>query len=126
MSEEEVDYILLHVSRVQVDDYCVAVPKGWWPSYQDLQMLAPALEKMRPEHLTTWRNMNNSISGEGWDPVEKGSGTPYHIDARPLIAKLPPAYDPEELKEFIEEGTKAWADVPDAAAWVRELRGGKP
>jgi hypothetical protein len=96
MSEEEVDYILLHVSRVQVDDYCVAVPKGWWPSYQELQMLAPALEKMRPEHLTTWRNMNNSISGEGWDPLQKTSGTPYHIDARPLIAKLPPALGPEE------------------------------
>jgi hypothetical protein len=38
----------------------------------------------------------------------------------------PPKYDQDELKEFIEEGTKAWADVPDAAAWVRELRGGKP
>ena len=30
----------------------------------------------------------------------------------------------QELEKLIEAGTKAWADVPDAAAWVRELRGG--
>ena len=35
-----------------------------------------------------------------------------------------PGYNEQELAKFIEEGTKAWADVPDAAAWVRDLRGG--
>lgn len=35
-----------------------------------------------------------------------------------------PSYNEQELEKFIEEGTKAWADVPDAAAWVRDLRGG--
>ncbi len=29
------------------------------------------------------------------------------------------------LDAFVTAGTQAWADVPDAAAWVRELRGGK-
>ena len=35
-----------------------------------------------------------------------------------------PGYNEQELEKFIEEGTKAWADVSDAAAWVRDLRGG--
>lgn len=28
------------------------------------------------------------------------------------------------LEQFIAEGTRAWADVPSAAEWVRELRDG--
>jgi hypothetical protein len=28
-----------------------------------------------------------------------------------------------DLKTAIERGTRAWADVPDASAWVEELRG---
>jgi hypothetical protein len=35
-----------------------------------------------------------------------------------------PNYNEKDLEKFIEEGTKAWADVPDASAWVRDLRGG--
>lgn len=35
-----------------------------------------------------------------------------------------PAYNPAEIDSFIETGTRAWADVPDAVAWVREQRGG--
>ena len=35
-----------------------------------------------------------------------------------------PVYDEDALNRFAEVGRKAWADVPDAAAWVRELRGG--
>jgi hypothetical protein len=34
-------------------------------------------------------------------------------------------FDRSALNEFVAEGTKAWADVPDAAGWVRELRGGR-
>lgn len=34
-----------------------------------------------------------------------------------------PRYDEDALKRFTEAGSKAWADVPDAAGWVRELRG---
>jgi hypothetical protein len=36
-----------------------------------------------------------------------------------------PAYDESALDRFAERGRQAWADVPDAAAWVRKLRGGK-
>jgi len=36
-----------------------------------------------------------------------------------------PTNDEAGLERFIEQGTRAWADVPDAAAWVRELRGGR-
>jgi hypothetical protein len=40
------------------------------------------------------------------------------------FADYEPRYDEAVLNNFIEAGTKAWADVPDAVAWVRELRGG--
>jgi hypothetical protein len=34
-----------------------------------------------------------------------------------------PNYDAAALDRFIAEGREAWADVPDAATWVRDLRG---
>ena len=34
-----------------------------------------------------------------------------------------PRFDQEALDRIAAEGAKAWADVPDAAQWVRELRG---
>ncbi len=34
-----------------------------------------------------------------------------------------PSYDERELEALIEKGTRAWSDVPDSAAWVREQRG---
>ena len=33
-----------------------------------------------------------------------------------------PGYDEEALDRFADKGADAWADVPDAAAWVREVR----
>lgn len=36
-----------------------------------------------------------------------------------------PSYDEDEFKHMVERGTQAWADVPDSAAWVETLRGGK-
>lgn len=35
-----------------------------------------------------------------------------------------PRYDDAALDRFAEEGRRAWADVPDAAEWVKQLRGG--
>jgi hypothetical protein len=32
----------------------------------------------------------------------------------------------EALDRFAAAGRVAWADVPDAEAWLRELRGGQP
>jgi hypothetical protein len=34
-------------------------------------------------------------------------------------------YDEDEFKHMVENGTQAWAGVPDSAAWVETLRGGK-
>ena len=34
-----------------------------------------------------------------------------------------PSYDAKEIQACIKKGTKAWADVPDAVAWVRKMRG---
>jgi hypothetical protein len=42
----------------------------------------------------------------------------------PALPPYAPSYDEKELEAFIEKGTKAWADVPDSVAWVREQRGG--
>ena len=35
-----------------------------------------------------------------------------------------PSYDEAVLDRFAEKGREAWRDIPDATAWVRELRGG--
>ena len=35
-----------------------------------------------------------------------------------------PGYDEAALNSFAETGSSAWADVPDAANWVRNIRGG--
>src|ERR1039457_6212487 len=35
-----------------------------------------------------------------------------------------PTYDEEALNRFSAKGAQAWADVPDAATWVKEERGG--
>ncbi len=36
-----------------------------------------------------------------------------------------PRYDEAAMNRFAEKGRQAWADVPDAAEWVRQLRGGE-
>ncbi len=56
--------------------------------------------------------------------AEQHSRTGEMRNAR-LIAFMDydPAYDEEALDRFADAGAKAWADVPDAARWVRELRG---
>jgi hypothetical protein len=41
-------------------------------------------------------------------------------------AKQMSLFTEEALDRFTAEGKKAWADVPDAAEWVREQRGGSP
>ena len=33
--------------------------------------------------------------------------------------------DELEFSEMVRKGSKAWADVPDAADWVEALRGGE-
>ncbi len=35
-----------------------------------------------------------------------------------------PSYDEQALDRFADKGAQAWANVPDAAKWVREVRGG--
>jgi hypothetical protein len=40
------------------------------------------------------------------------------------FADYQPKFDPVAFEKFTAEGRKAWADVPDAASWVREVRGG--
>jgi hypothetical protein len=37
-----------------------------------------------------------------------------------------PVYDDDEFNLMVERGTKAWADVPEATAWLENLRGNQP
>ena len=120
---EEFDLIDVNVHRVQVDNVVIKVPKGWRPSLWELGQIMPQVEKLRLESQKTWRPVNNSLLPNHWRAL-KVDGNTFHIDARGLVEDLPPTYDPEELRELQEAGKKAWADVPDAAAWVRDLRGG--
>lgn len=36
-----------------------------------------------------------------------------------------PSYDEDEFQRMVERGTRAWSNVPDSAAWLESLRGGK-
>ena len=60
----------------------------------------------------------------GMNDPEKTTPAVRTFDRDPALPPYAPSYDEEELEAFIEKGSRAWADVPDAAAWVRELRGG--
>jgi hypothetical protein len=49
--------------------------------------------------------------------------------ARAALAATPayaPKFDEAEFAKLTANGTKAWADVPDPAAWVADLRGAAP
>lgn len=120
---EDFDLLNVAVHRVQVDNVVIKVPKGWKPVLWKLREIMPQVEKLRPDSAKTWRPVNDSVLPDGWWAL-KVDGNPFHIDARVLVENLPPAYDPEELQELKEQGAKAWAGVPDAAEWVRDLRGG--
>ncbi len=59
-----------------------------------------------------------------------GDGTVYRgVESAPSSIKtLTEAerklrYDEHEFKRMVERGTQAWANVPDATAWVENLRG---
>jgi hypothetical protein len=41
------------------------------------------------------------------------------------VKEYSPSYDEAALDRFAAKGREAWRDVPDAAAWVRDLRGGE-
>jgi hypothetical protein len=63
------------------------------------------------------RDITSVMEGRSEGPERKHPVPSGSVDYRPV-------YDEEAMRRFEEEGTKAWADVPDAAAWVREIRGG--
>jgi hypothetical protein len=138
MSEANDDFDLIEVRLTKLKSCVVTlkVPKGFTGNPPDFQKW---VEMLRDGKRLGRLGLNGCFGETRWSSGEvyiENAWIPRRktlcnvvLDARPLIQKEvapPPKYDPDELKEFIEEGTKAWADVPDAAAWVRELRGGKP
>lgn len=51
------------------------------------------------------------------------TGAQRNLQLLSIIGEAP-SYDEAELNVAVAKGTAAWADVPDAVAWVREQRGG--
>jgi hypothetical protein len=129
MSEDnETDTLLVYVRREAREVVAFKVPKGWKPArHWDAVRLLNHGDELPAYQLAEWDPNLVRAWPAAWRTVKPGevvSNDWRPIDAREMIEKLPPAYDPEELKEFVADGTKAWADVPDASGWVRELRGG--
>lgn len=123
----ETDTLLVYVRREAREIVAFTVPKGWKPAHWDLVQLLNDGEELPTYQLPYWDPNMVKAWPDAWRIVEPGESVPKPwgpIDAREILAKMPPAYDPEELRELQEQGSKAWADVPDAAEWVRDLRGG--
>jgi hypothetical protein len=131
MSEDnETDTLLVYVRREAREVVAFKVPKGWKPARdwdvvrllnEDRELPAYQVAYWDPDMVKAWP--------DAWRIVDPGESVPKPwgpIDAREMIEKLDPPYDPEELRELTGEGAKAWAGVPDAEAWLRELRGGPP
>ncbi len=129
MSEDnETDTLLVYVRREAREVVALKVPKGWKPARDwDVVRLLNDDKELPAYQLAYWDPDMVKAWPDAWRIVNPGESVPKPwgpIDAREMIQKLAPPYDPEELRELTGEGAKAWAGVPDAAAWVRELRGG--
>ena len=123
----ETDTLLVYVRREAREVMAFTVPKGWTPAQWDLVQLLNDGEELPTYQLPYWDPNMVKAWPDAWRLVEPGESVPKPwgpIDAREMVEKLPRADDPEELRELKEDGAKAWADVPDAAAWLRDLRGG--
>ena len=66
-----------------------------------------------------------SIAGmmAGMNDSTKTTPAVRNPDRDPALPPYAPSYDEAALDRFAEKGREAWRDVPDAAAWVREIRG---
>ena len=125
--QNETDTLLVYVRREAREVMAFTVPKGWTPAQWDLVQLLNDGEELPTYQLPYWDPNMVKAWPDAWRLVGPGESVPKPwgpIDAREMVEKLPRADDPEELRELQAEGAKAWAGVPDAAAWVRDLRGG--
>lgn len=71
---------------------------------------------MTPQRLE--RVLDDVVDGE---PVGPAS-LMRHVGAI-NFACYQPAFDSEAFETMVAKGRKAWADVPDASAWVEAQRG---
>ena len=129
MSEDnETDTLLVYVRREVLEMVAFTVPLGWKPeSHWDLVQLLNEGEELPKYGMAYWDPAVVKAWPDAGRRVEPGESVPKPrgpYDAREIIAKMARGYDPEELCELQEAGAKAWAGVPDAAQWVRDLRGG--
>lgn len=125
---EETDTLIVYVRREVRETIALTVPKGWKPeSDWDLVQVINNPEELPKYRLPYWDPAVVKAWPDAWRLAKSGekiSKLCGPIDARESIAKMPRGYDPDELRELQEQGAKAWAGVPDADEWVRELRGG--
>ena len=125
--QNETDTLLVYVRREAREVMAFTVPKGWKPAQWDLVQLLNDQKELPTYQLPYWDPNMVKAWPDAWRLVEPGESVPKPwgpIDAREMVEKCPRADDPEELRELKEAGAKAWAGVPDAAEWLRDLRGG--
>ena len=136
--QNQTDTLLVFVRREVREVVAFTVPKGWNPDQWDLAQLlncpqplpAYQLPYWDPDAMRAWPDAYTfaglgETATDAWLRDFPGAKlVPGIIDAREMIETMPTGYDPDALRKFQEAGSKAWAGVPDAAAWVRDLRGG--
>lgn len=83
-----------------------------WPENIYIKLLDEEQEKIRPFYLRIYRKLKQAKPTGLFGAI---------IPVIPDTAGEP-SYDQAELETLIDKGTKAWADVPDSAGWVREQR----
>jgi hypothetical protein len=86
--DEEVKYIAFYVTRTQMDKIIAKVPKHWYPSWRELEMLGCDLDKLRSEDVKKWEALDWTVNGENWIPLNEDAASECQVDARQLIEKL--------------------------------------
>ena len=82
--------------------------------------------------VTTDRNvLKNDMVNRLYKPSMLRIKADYNVVTRDLrnarlveFVEYAPRVDEDELARLMRRGANAWKDVPDATAWVDELRGG--
>lgn len=80
------EYICVEVSRSEITDLYLKVPKGWRPSGRDYKMMGRAAKETTSD--SDWDNYGweNDVKVLGQKPVDATEAEQYQIfDARPLL-----------------------------------------
>lgn len=77
--------------------------------------------------LSEWPMLKRALNEHGYDLLPSTPAGMLRSICRIILDDIPqydPQYDQAALDRLAEAGKIAWADVPNADDWIRELRGG--